>query len=279
MKIGGCVVFYNPSPEALENIQTYLPFLEMLVVVDNSTKYTDTSEKVKTIPKVVYLSQEGNLGIASALNKGMDYLYEHGMDLALTMDQDSKFPVANTKKILRLVEKNISEYAILGLRYKNDERTYKKPTEIFEVNYWITSGNFVKLKDYKDVGGFQEELFIDSVDHEFCRQLVLHHRRIGIMRDYCLDHTIGSPGKMIRMFGTYFPLSSNHSPIRYYYRFRNVWYLYHKDKKYYRPIFNKEIYVNIPRILLFDSEKRKKWQMIKRGIDDAKHERLGPYHS
>lgn len=277
MRIGGCIVLYNPGVDVLKNIHTYLPFLEQLVVVDNSTKYTDVQEQVKCLPKIVYINQHGNLGIASALNAGLNYLCEQGVDLALTMDQDSCFPVAQSKKILKLVEKYIPKYAIVGLRYKNDKNTYRKPTEILDVNFWITSGNFVKLTAYKEVGGFQDDLFIDSVDHEFCHQLVLHHYKIGIMRDYCLNHTIGDPGKMIRMFGTYFPLSSNHSAIRYYYRFRNVFYLYQRDKKFYRPIYYKEVFINIPRILLFDSNKAEKWKMIKQGIHDAKNGRLGAY--
>ena len=277
MKIGGCVVLYDPEEKVLENIRTYLPFLTQLVVVDNSTKYNEVQKKIKQIPKVVYLDQGGNLGIAKALNVGLNYLYEQNFELALTMDQDSKFPIVHVKEIFQLIEKNIGKYSIIGLRYKKDKKTYKKPTEIIDVKFWITSGNFVKLKDFIEVGGFQEDLFIDSVDHEFCRQLVLHDRKIGVMRDYCLDHTIGSPGKMIKMFGTYFPLSSNHSPIRYYYRFRNIFYLYKNDKKFYKSIYKKEVYINIPRILLFDSNKVEKWKMIRQGIRDGKNGKLGAY--
>lgn len=276
MKIGGCVVLYNPGAEVLENVQTYLPFLEQLVVVDNSTKYSDVQEELKRLSKVVYLNEHGNLGIAKALNEGLNYLSDQDLDIALTMDQDSKFPIKKAEEILKLVNQYISEYAIVGLRYKNDKNTYQKPTEIFDVNYWITSGNFVRLSDFKKVGGFQEDLFIDSVDHEFCHQLILHHKRIGILRDYCLDHTIGNPGTMIHMFGTYFPLSSNHSAIRYYYRFRNLYYLYHLDKPFYRKIYLKEFCINIPRIVLFDSERKKKISYIKKAIQDGKKGKLGP---
>ena len=276
MRIGGCVVLYNPGNEVLKNVQSYLPFLEELVVVDNSTKHTDVQAKLNSFPKVHYINEYGNLGIAKALNDGLNYLNARGFDVALTMDQDSTFPIKKSKEILCLVKRYIPEYAIVGLRYKNDKNTYQKPTEIFDVNYWITSGNFVKLSDFIDARGFQDDLFIDSVDHEFCHQLVLRHKRIGILRDYCLDHKIGNPGTMIRMFGTYFPLSSNHSAVRYYYRFRNLYYLYHLDKKFYRWIYFKEFYINIPRIVLFDYEKKKKISYIKKAIQDGKKGKLGP---
>lgn len=55
MKIGGCVVLYNPEAKVMENIQSYLPFLEQLVVVDNSTKYTDVQEKLKKSSKIYYI--------------------------------------------------------------------------------------------------------------------------------------------------------------------------------------------------------------------------------
>ena len=84
MKIGGCVVLYDPEEKVLENIRTYLPFLTQLVVVDNSTKYNEVQKKIKQIPKVVYLDQGGNLGIAKALNVGLNYLCEQNFELALS---------------------------------------------------------------------------------------------------------------------------------------------------------------------------------------------------
>ena len=38
MKIAGTVVWYNPSNENIENIKTYINFVEKLYIIDNSKK-------------------------------------------------------------------------------------------------------------------------------------------------------------------------------------------------------------------------------------------------
>ena len=62
MKFAGTVVLYNPQDEKelLENLNSYLPFLEKLYVVDNSTKVIDFVENVKAIDKVEYISYTYN---------------------------------------------------------------------------------------------------------------------------------------------------------------------------------------------------------------------------
>jgi len=60
--------------------------------MDNSTNYNqELIDKIKANPKCVYLSMNGNLGLAGALNKGCHMAYEKGFDYILTMDQDSSF--------------------------------------------------------------------------------------------------------------------------------------------------------------------------------------------
>ena len=189
------------------------------------------------------------------------------------MDQDSKFPYEEGDNILAVVNENFENYGILGLNFNIfvDNKTNK----VIDVKTLITSGNFVKISDYLDVNGFNTELFIDYVDFDFNNRLLVTGKRIGLIQDYSLIHKIGNPIE-INLFGKRF-YAMNHSPIRYYYRYRNSLYLYYRDKKFYRKLFLKEIFVNIPKMLLYEPNKLEKLKMIIRGLRDGVNGRLGFY--
>jgi len=273
LKIGGCVVLYNPDVNVLDNISTYIDIVEELIVVDNSSRKAIFLECLKEMPKVKYVFMNGNKGIASALDKGIRILRDDGFDVVLTMDQDSKFPYEEGGNILAIVNENFENYGILGLNFNAfvDNKTNK----VIDVKTLITSGNFVKLSDYLDVNGFNTELFIDYVDFDFNNRLLVSGKKIGLIQDYSLIHKIGNPIE-INLFGKTF-YAMNHSPIRYYYRYRNSLYLYFRDKKFYRKLFLKEIFVNIPKMLLYEPNKLEKLKMIIRGVRDGINGRLGSY--
>ena len=280
MHLGGCVVVYNPGVSVLDNIKSYLPVLEKLVVVDNSTSDNEFVESLKSFSDVEIINMGGNKGIAAALNAGCQRLTEVGCDVALTMDQDSVFPAKHADSILRAVEKLLETHAIVGLDYEvrdnleNNLGTSDEPVFI-DVDYWITSGNFISLEIFQEIDGFNEELFIDYVDTEFCQRVRRVGKAICYLPGYALDHEIGSPIEFSLFGRTY--RAMNHSPVRYYYRYRNSLYLFRKDKVFYREKFFKEFAVNIPKMLLFEPHKREKLKMIVLGIKDGSKGILGPY--
>lgn len=279
MHLGGCVVVYNPGVSVLDNIKSYLPMLEKLVVVDNSTSDNEPIESLKSFSDVEIISMGGNKGIAAALNTGCQRLIEMGCDVALTMDQDSVFPAKHADGILRAVEKLLETHAIVGLDYElrdnleNNLGTSDEPVFI-DVDYWITSGNFLSLKVFQEIGGFNEELFIDYVDTEFCQRVRRVGKAICYLPGYALDHEIGNPIQFSLFGKTY--QAMNHSPVRYFYRYRNCVYLHSQDKQFYRTKYLKEFFVNIPKMLLFEPHKCEKMHMVLEGIKAGHRGILGP---
>lgn len=271
MKLGACVVLYNPGNDVPDNIRTYLPFVERLVAVDNSTIDCAAAQVIASMEKVEFVGMGGNMGIAAALNAGCGRLMDEGFEVVLTMDQDSQFPLHEAEEILPAVDRLLNDYAIVGLNF--NARSHDAG-EITVPRYWLTSGNFLSLSAYKAVGGFNDELFIDYVDIEFDCRLNRAGLKICYLNKYSLIHKIGNPIP-IRFFGKTF-YAMNESPIRCYYRYRNSSYLYRSDKPFYRCKYFTEIFVNIPKILLFEPEKAKKMKMIHRGLRDGANGILGP---
>lgn len=272
--VGSCTVLYNPNESVLTNLNSYSNCVDVSVVVDNSDTKNEISQSLKNDPNFIYIDMDGNKGIAAALNKGIEYLNSKNIDFALTMDQDSLFPTKYYPNILKLVNKYKTDYSVIGLNFNQDNGSLD---EIIEVPYWITSGNFVNISDFMSVGGFMNELFIDYVDFELGYKFKKNGFKICYLKDFSLKHTIGNPIE-IHLFGkTYYAM--NHSPIRYYYRYRNAYYLYHfVDRQFFKKEYYKEMIVNTLKMLIYEKNQKVKFSMIRKGIQDAKCKKMGKFN-
>lgn len=272
--VGSCTVLYNPNESVLTNLNSYSNCVDVSVVVDNSDTKNEISQSLKNDPNFIYIDMDGNKGVAAALNKGIEYLNSKNIDFALTMDQDSLFPTKYYQDIMKLVNKYKTDYSVIGLNFNQENGGLD---EIIEVPYWITSGNFVNISDFMSVGGFMNELVIDYVDFELGYKFKKNGFKICYLKDFSLKHTIGNPIE-IHLFGkTYYAM--NHSPIRYYYRYRNAYYLYHfVDRQFFKKEYYKEMIVNTLKMLIYEKNQKVKFSMIRKGIQDAKCKKMGKFN-
>lgn len=274
LKIGSCTVLFNPDRDVISNVETYKDLVDVCVVVDNSEKKNEVSKYFEEDSSYIYIDMHGNQGIAAALNAGIEYLHSKNMGMALTMDQDSLFPTSDYLAIYQLIEKYKDEYSLIGL----DVNRVDPSQEIVLVPYWITSGNFVNISDFYLVGKMNESLFIDYVDFDLGYRFKKAHLKIGYLSGYCITHTIGNPIPIHVLNRTFYAL--NHSPIRYYYRYRNAYYLYHYvDKEFFKKEYRREMFGSLIKMFLFEKKRNEKIKMIKKGLLDAKKRRLGKFHA
>lgn len=210
--IGAIIVLYNPNMKELGlSIEMLLPQVDMVCLVDNSQ--VDNSHLISRDDKVKYIPLLENVGIAKAQNVGISYLRENQFDFALFSDQDSRVSeglvsiledaylslesngefvgVVGTKAINKLTNKayppksKIIEQRII----KSMEGGSIKVTECYSV---ISSVSLISLRVLNTVGGFDEELFIDGVDHEWCwRAWHNNGLRSYVVEDAILYHQFG----------------------------------------------------------------------------------------
>lgn len=274
LKIGSCTVLFNPDRDVISNVETYKDLVDVCVVVDNSEKKNEVSKYFEEESSYIYIDMHGNQGIAAALNAGIEYLHSKNMGMALTMDQDSLFPTSDYLAINQLIEKYKDEYSLIGL----DVNRVDPSKEIVLVPYWITSGNFVNISDFYLAGKMNESLFIDYVDFDLGYRFKKAHLKIGYLSGYCITHTIGNPIPIHVLNKTFYAL--NHSPIRYYYRYRNAYYLYHYvDKEFFKKEYRREMFGSLIKMFIFEKKRNEKIKMIKKGLSDAKKRRLGKFNA
>jgi rhamnosyltransferase len=166
-------------------------------------------------------------------------------------------------KVLNSNDKIVS----VGASYGN---IYKRVNSYIEKEYLITSGNLFDIKRANMVGGFCDFLFIDGVDFDFSFRMRDEDHKLVLSRFAMMKHQIGNfNSRKVFFFNIKF---YDHSPIRYYYIYRNHIYIL---KKYYRKYTLFCIKKTLSSILLFlqiivlEYDKLNKFRNILKGIHDG----------
>ncbi len=232
MNIAGVVILYHPDMELLlANIQSYNTGLKQLYVYDNSETKTPGIEEAlfKLNPSIEYKYFNANEGIAKRLNQAMDQAAFNHYDYLLTMDQDSSFKAGDFQKYKSLIQASAYNHvAQFGVNCQPDFTQPKEQPE--EALTLITSGSILNLSLIKNIGPFNEALFIDFVDAEFSYR-VIQNGYINLMfSNIVLNHNLGKlvEGRGLGNFKK--SMRIIHAPNRVYYIVRNGLYLYFKAK-------------------------------------------------
>ena len=86
------VVLYNPNDSVINNIATYQQHIKKTIIVDNSERVNITIiNELGKMPNIEIIINNKNIGIAAALNIGIEKAITNGANWILTMDQDSFF--------------------------------------------------------------------------------------------------------------------------------------------------------------------------------------------
>ncbi|MGL5056159.1 MAG: glycosyltransferase family 2 protein [Fusobacteriaceae bacterium] len=266
-EISAVVVWYNPTLEEVKNIKSYLEFINCLYIFDNTpNKKNDYLLKglKLDINKIKYVSLGENKGIAFALNYIANLSYLKKYKWLLTMDQDSHFSNDTFKNyLLETKDMNLSEVGIISPTYHYHNKELKIKNEIEELEVVITSGNLVNLNIWKRLNGFDEKLFIDEVDHEYCYRLKRNRIKIYRYGKVILNHVLGKSceknilGKKISY--------TEHNAIRKFYIFRNSLYIM-KLYPEYRNQYIKKLFKEVIKILFLEKDKIDKIKSIFSGV-------------
>ena len=274
IKLAACVVLYNPDDTIFENILTYGNYVDKLIVIDNSLKKNNfLIDKLSEIfeSKLIYINNNDNLGIATALNQACDKAIELQFKWILTMDQDSSFiNFDHYKKCLEKVQ-NVNNIALLAANtdkegYSNfdiNECSCNYREDKFSV---ITSANIVNLEYFEEIGRFNDKLFIDMVDYDYCLRINIKKFKILYFPDVFVEHKLGEVHLRTNIFTRKKKYKTEHNAQRAYYISRNSLYLSKNYGKYFPKEFGMLHILNIvfihdvTKILLYEIDK---WNKLK----------------
>lgn len=269
-KIAGVVIAYFPDlSKLIPNIDTYIDHIEQLFIVFNSPAGDDVvnllTTKYSTIQVIV---NEKNIGIAPALNQTALKAMNLGYDWLLTMDQDSSFSTGHffeafcNSKLKNVAIFSPTPVSPLQIITGNINETVEELTV-------ITSANLLNLPIWKTLGGFEEKLFIDEVDNDYCLKAVFGGFKIIRFKNISFIHELGLNKEVFFLFKKYTIIT--HSPVRAYYIFRNNFYIFSKYKKIFPEFVRSRKIVLLKvsiKILLFSKYRIQNCRYIFAGIRD-----------
>ena len=279
-KVAAIIVSYNPDSNLFDSINLLLNQVEKVIIVDNGSKekYVKYIKSINEDKIEIILNKE-NLGVATALNIGVRKALENGYEWILTMDQDSKaspdmvkkmFNVYNSinreeRKDILSIFPNFVDERIQSIEENSNMNSYEY------VDADITSGNLLRKEVFEKVGFFDDSLFIDLVDTDFCMRLNEKGIKMIKIRDAVLYHSLGESKTIKGILGSF--NTSNHSALRRYYMTRNRFYIWEKYKGLNSFTLNRDNKLfkkEFVKIILGEKDKVNKIKMVLRGYKDYK---------
>jgi rhamnosyltransferase len=273
MKIGAVIIVYHPDLRALaSNVINIIDDVEMVILYQNSILNHDFLDLNSFKNKVVLLGDGTNEGIGKALNNSIHFLKQMDLTHVVTLDQDSYFKKGHFNFFCNIINNDIKKN--IGIYVPNFVNRGVKyisgVTDPFEIADAITSGSVFSLKLFDQVGDFNNYLFIDAVDQEFCYRINANFGLKTIMVPSVeLIHELGYSSKII--FGI---TTLNYSSFRTYYLVRNhilLWKKYPKlyKREYKETLLKEYIFYRIIKIIIGEHDKWNKVKSVFKGIHDG----------
>lgn len=240
-KVLAVIVTYNPEIVRLKDcINSLASQVEKIVLVDNGSKDSESLKALSEDNLEVILLAE-NKGIAFAQNYGVQKgLETTDIDFLFFSDQDTCFPGDVIEKLEIAFANNQMQgkkVACASPFFKDHRSNYTHPSvslNIFTSNkvvcsegdndlypsHVIASGMLISREAWGVVGPFDEKLFIDWVDTEWCWRALTKNMVIVQTPSVMISHELGYGQKNFAGRSV-----TIHNSFRNYYKIRNAIYL------------------------------------------------------
>jgi rhamnosyltransferase len=263
-----------------------------IVIIDDSGAF-DTPEYFqaviqnmsnKTDIKIELLINKENTGQAASLNIGLKKAKELGFFWGLLLDDDSLVFDDLVSRLLkyykRIKDTTGSRIGVIGMlgvpfgsivdeNYKTIDSNWMRKRGI------MTSGSFLCIDTFFQIGLFREDFIIDFVDYDFCLRAKQKGFWIYQIQEPGLWHRLGQNTQREHFY------DNKYSMIRIYYSYRNGMVLI---KEYILKDVLLTIAIIISQIeqffklLFLSKDKQRVFKIIIRAQSDGWFNRLGKYH-
>lgn len=278
------IVTYNTGPRIFDCLHAVIDQAGEVVIVDNGSE-SDTLtalQKLEAESRVKVIYNRSNLGIARALNQGVEYALERGYTWILTLDHDSEATPGMVKKLLQgfatlgdgvgivaanPFDRNARAFQRLDVRHQTGCILTDRPVN--------SSGSLIDSSVFARVGLFNEPLFLYYVDDEFCARVRRAGFRIAIHCDAALIHSEGTRVRKRFLWRNVF--YDRYSKEARYYIARNGIYMtamFPREMRY-GYVHAKRMFIDLVKTVLYDDEPVVKLRYAFKGCWDALRKRAG----
>lgn len=272
-KIVAGIVLYNPNlTELKRSIEIIVPQVNKIIFYDNGSKNINVLKEMLRHMSIKYLIIESskNTGIAHALNSIAKLSLKKNFHWLLTLDQDSILRPNLVEEYLKYLDlPNVGQLScnFIDRNTGDVEYTQYSRKKYYEIDKCITSGTLINLIALKEIGGFDEKLFIDYVDFDVSfalRKKGYKNYRINFIG---MSHTIGERKKY--KIGFKIIDVMNHSSFRHFFITRNELIIYKRYSNEKLPNMYRIQINTLIKIILFEQNKKEKINSVIHGIFSA----------
>lgn len=170
------------------------------------------------------IANTANVGLARALNQGIEHVFASGADYVMLLDQDTRPPASMMAALLERAEQVVAEGGRLGcigprpVDRKASARPPSGRAAPTAVDTVITSGQVIPRTAHDEVGGMWNELFIDCIDHEWCFRARARGLSVLMAQDVAMPHDMGDVAVGPRGHESIL----HRSPVRHFHIVRNA---------------------------------------------------------
>jgi rhamnosyltransferase len=291
MKLGALIVLFHPSDADLGRIDAVQRACDALIVVDNTLEPDPRAQALAARGGFTLLHRGNVGGLPGAYNAGLEMLFPDADAVAL-FDQDSTIPETFFPTMRRICA-DLAEPFMAGPRVFEESGQFFLGTMKtnglvlwpFRVNpsatvercaFLISSGCVISREAFRVLGRFNEGLFIDQVDVEYCLRAQVRNVPRYVVPSLVLPHRVGA--MQTHHIGPFPVVATNHSWLRRYYVSRNGMWLILRYGLRFPIITFIFIWIQIYMIVgmaLYERDKRDKFNGIWCGIMDGLLGRLG----
>lgn len=287
-EVAAVVTTFSPAPAIVRNLRQIASQVARVIVVDDSGKGSATAMiESAGFSNLVLLMNEANLGIAAALNRGVAEAAARGYRWVVTLDDDTLVSERYVQDVFDFMDQHpdIAFGVVACGRQRERSRDAARECQDKDIPFrekrnLITSGCVFEIATHDAIGGFDECMFIDLVDFDFCIRLRKSGRKVIELARAGMMHTVGA-SRTARLLGLVLTVY-NHAPFRLYYQARNT-ILFASKHWRFDPLLCSVLLLDLVRLPLkaiaFESQKWRRLRYIVAGGLDGLRGRGGrvPY--
>lgn len=245
--VAAVVILYQPDGKTVENILSYANAVDKVYLYDNSeTSHERLFHNLMQQSNCVYIFNGNNRGIGAAINDTASMSESEEADWLFTFDQDSRADAEMVQKMHTYIDSigyrdcvgMVAPRIVSPIDTRPDDFYIQDAPYIMYVPTVIQSGALHNLSAFKKIGGYDERLFIDYVDFDYCVRCRLAGFVIAKIPSAIIYHQEDNSFAVKNIDGSK-RFMGKYSPQRYYYQCRNMLYCrerYRKDA----PDFSKQ---------------------------------------
>ncbi len=185
------IISYNPDIDRLrQNVSAVAGQVSCVLIFDNKSENWEDVASLDGEGNCAVVFNDENSGLPVSLNEGCRRALRCGARYALLLDQDS---VASEGMVASLAECMCGGVAVASPQIidRNKHEAFVPADVITPVKRVITSGALVSLDAWHETDGFDERIFVDWADYEFCANLRFHGYKIVRDMRTMIRHEMG----------------------------------------------------------------------------------------